>query len=267
MHPVKSWLLVLATAEVVTLVALAVVVWLLVRRTREVRDLQARLEPPPAPDRVRQAAGWAVRTAFDTADRVRERGLLGGLLMAPIEDLTRWGFEDQEEIAAVAAPDGTVTLLFSDIEDSTRLNEQLGDEGWVRLLKAHDKVVRSQVSKHGGHVVKSQGDGYMVVFGDPGDAVDAALVIQRTVGTRALRRTPLKVRIGIHVGTAVARDGDYFGRNVAKAARVAAAAAGGQVLASDEVRECLGEDARLVPAGEHELKGLAGTHTLWAVTG
>jgi adenylate cyclase len=268
-HHAQSWLLALAVVEVVTLVALGVVVWLLVQRSREVQELRARLEPAPAPARVRQAAGWAVRTAFDTADRVRERGLVGGLLMAPIEDLTRWGFEDREEIDAVAAPDGTVTILFSDIEDSTRLNEQLGDEDWVRVLAAHDKVVRNQVRKHHGHVVKSQGDGFMVVFGDPADAVDAALVIQRTVGTqsRHLRRTQVKVRIGIHVGTAVARDGDYFGRNVAKAARVAAAASGGQVLASDEVRACLGEDDRLEPAGEHELKGLTGTHVLWAVAG
>lgn len=268
----RTWLLVLVTAEVLTLAALLVTTWLLVRRQREIRALRSRLERAPAPVRVRQAAGWAVRTAFDTADRVRERGLVGGLLMAPIEDLTQWAFEDRAEIDAVAAPDGTVTIMFSDIEDSTRLNEQLGDKGWVRLLAAHDRVVREQTRKHRGHVVKSQGDGFMLVFGDPGDAVGAARKILRDVGraSRRLRRTPVRVRIGIHVGTAVARDGDYFGRNVAKAARVAAAAEGGQVLVSDEVRAALeGSEGPLPldPAGEHELKGLTGTHVLWAVQG
>lgn len=270
--PVQNWLLVLVVLEALTLVALATTAWLLVERQREVRELRARLEPAPTQARMRQAAGWAVKTAFDTAGRVRERGFVGGLLMAPIEDLTHWAFEDRDEIDAVAAPDGTITIVFSDIEDSTRLNERLGDKGWIRVLSAHDKVVRDQVRRHHGHVVKSQGDGFMVVFGEPGNAVDAALRIQRAVSgsSRQLRRTPVRVRIGIHVGTAVARDGDYFGRNVAMAARVAAVAAGGQVLVSDEVRaglESLGAEVPLEPAGEHELKGLSGTHRLWAVRG
>ncbi len=254
--------------EAVTLAALGLALAAVRRRDREIEELRAQLEPSPTPVRVRQAAGWAVKTAFDTAGRVRERGLVGGLLMAPIEELTQWAFEDRAEIDAVAAPDGTVTIMFSDIEESTSLNEQLGDEGWVRVLAAHDKAVRDQVRRHRGHVVKSQGDGFMVVFGDASDAVDAALRIQRAVaGGRHLRRTPVRVRIGIHVGTAIARDGDYFGRNVAKAARVAALASGGQVLASDEVRLALGDEVRLEPAGEHQLKGLGGTHVLWEVRG
>jgi adenylate cyclase len=270
-HPdtVRTWLLVLVIAEVLTLVGLAASAGLAVQRGREIRRLREQLEPPPAPARVRQAAGWAVRTAFDTAGRVRDRGLVEGLLMAPIEELTQWAFDDRVEIDAVASPDGTVTVMFSDIEDSTRLNEQLGDKGWVRVLSAHDKVVRTEVRKHRGHVVKSQGDGFMLVFGDPADAVGAALRIQRSVGRTQsqLRRTTVRVRIGIHVGTAIARDGDYFGRNVAKAARVAAVAAGGQVLVSDEVREALDDVVPLEPAGEHELKGLGGTHSLWALRG
>ena len=271
--PVKTWLLVLLAAEVLTLVGLGVALALLRRRTLELRALRDRLvEPPtnPSATKVRQAAGWAVKTAFDLPGRVRERGLVGGLLMAPIEELTEWALEDRAEIAAVAAPDGTVTIMFSDIEESTALNERLGDKSWVRLLAAHDKVVREQVRKHRGHVVKSQGDGFMMVFGHPCDAVDAALRIQRAVGRtgRQTWRAPVRVRIGIHVGTAVTRGGDYFGRNVAKAARVAALADGGQVLASDEVRTALEADGATVavePAGEHELKGLAGTHVLWAV--
>ena len=72
---------------------------------------------------------------------------------------------------------------------------------------------------------------------------------------RQLRRTPVRVRIGIHIGTAVARDGDYFGRNVAKAARVAALAEGGQILTSDEVREALPDAVALEPAGRARAQG------------
>jgi adenylate cyclase len=261
-----GWVVALAVAEVLTLVALAVVAVLLVRARRELSSWEAmhvEVAQPPA----KQAVGLAVRTVMETMDRVRERGLVGGLLLAPIEDFTRWVTEDRAEIVRVADADGTVTVLFSDIEDSTALNERLGDDAFVRLLAAHDRAVRTQVARHGGHVVKSQGDGFMVVFSNPVDAVDAARQIQKAVGKegRSLRRTPVRVRIGIHVGTAVARDGDYFGRNVAKAARVAALADGGQILTSDEVREALPDSVDLEPAGEHQLKGLTGTHALWAV--
>jgi adenylate cyclase len=261
-----GWIWALATIEALTLVALAVTVVLLLRARRELRSWEDTLvEIPPPPSK--QAVGLAVRTVKETFDRVRDRGLVGGLLVAPIEDFTRWVTEDRAEIVRIAAPDGTVTVLFSDLENSTALNERLGDDAFVRLLAAHDRAVRAQVARRSGHVVKSQGDGFMVVFGSPDDAVAAAQRIQRAVGKegRTLRRISVRVRIGIHVGTAVARDGDYFGRNVAKAARVAALAEGGQVLVSDEVRAALSDEVRLTSAGEHELKGLSGTHALWLV--
>jgi class 3 adenylate cyclase len=118
-------------------------------------------------------------------------------------------------------------------------------------------------------VVKSQGDGFMVVFGEPGEAVATALGIQRAMARNEVRfrRTPVRVRIGIHVGPAIARDGDYFGRNVAKAARVAAVADGGEVLVSDELREAVEGTVPMDSAGEHELKGLGGTHVLWSLRG
>ena len=261
-----GWVVVLAVAEVLTLAALVVLAVLLVRARRELREWEETyVEVPQRP--AKQAVGLAVRTVMETMDRVRERGFVGGLLVAPIEDFTRWVTEDRAEIVRVADDEGRVTVMFSDIENSTALNEKLGDDAWVRLLSAHDRAVRVQVARHGGHVVKSQGDGFMVVFGDPADAVDAARRIQKAVGKegRRLRSTPVRVRIGIHVGTVVARDGDYFGQNVAKAARVAALAPGGQILTSDEVRQALPDTVDLEAAGEHALKGLSGTHALWAV--
>jgi adenylate cyclase len=261
---------------VVALAAVAVastVVAVRLRRENELlRGELASLRRPQlegAPQKALQAAGWAMRAVVDTAGRVRERGFVGGVLLAPIEELAGWAMQGQDEIAAAAMPDGTVAFLFSDIEGSTELNERLGDRDWIKVLTVHDRLVRKAVERHGGHVVKTQGDGFMVAFGSAADAVATAVAVQRAVpdAHRRLRQAAVRVRIGVHVGPAVSRDGDYFGRNVAKAARVAARAAGGQVLVSEEVRDALLDDegAELASAGTFELKGLAGEHTLYAV--
>jgi class 3 adenylate cyclase len=213
-----------------------------------------------------------MESAVESAVRLREQGVTG-LLMSSIEDLSRWASEDRE-IDRYTAPDGTVTILFSDIEDSTVLNDQLGDREWVRLLGVHDRLVRAAVDRHRGHIVKSQGDGFMIVFRDPAEAVRAGIDIQDAIASgthRTLRRTPIRVRVGIHSGTVVEKDGDFFGTNVAMAARVAALAGGGEILISDRVRQALrdaddAEDIVLVDARETELKGLPGTHRLWEVS-
>ncbi len=255
---------------VVLLVALAAIAWLLVlvaRQRREITGLRERAARTPPGSRARVAAGWAMRTMLDTATRVRERGFFEGVLMAPIEDLASLAGEEQEAIEAVSGEDGTVTILFSDIEGSTQLNEELGDEAFVSLLGEHDRFVRGQVSRHGGHVVKSQGDGFMIVFPTPQDAVAAATAVQRKAASagRRSRRTQLKVRIGINCGPVVSRDGDYFGRNVAMAARIAALADGGQTLLSAQVHQALEGEVDVEPLGAYELRGLAGEHELFAL--
>jgi class 3 adenylate cyclase len=256
-------LLGVAGAELVALVVLGV---LLVRSRRNVAQLQADAQARLAGGR--WLGGRAVRAMVETAARVRDQGV-GGMLMSSLEELTRWSSEDRAGIARIAAPDGTITIFFSDIEDSTPLNEKLGDAAWVRLLGAHDRLVRGCVERHAGHVVKTQGDGFMIVFSSPDEAVRAAIGIQSGLSdghSRQLRRAGVRIRIGVHAGRAVTRDGDYFGRNVAMTARIAAHASGGEILVSDEVRTALDEDQfALEPRGEVELKGLADRHALWAV--
>ena len=112
----------------------------------------------------------------------------------------------------------------------------------------------------------------MVVFSTPELAVHASLDIQRALGTkrqrsRRLRRTPIRVRIGLHTGTAIERDGDWFGSNVAMAARVAAMADGGEVLVTEEIARTLEETPglRFTEQEAVELKGLPGTHRLHLV--
>lgn len=264
-------------------IVVAALVFLLGRSQRALRAMTAerdellievrrRLSPSVGNRRGANTVRAIVETAVESAARLREGGV-SGLLTASIEDLVRWSTEDRRAIARVTAPDGTVTILFSDIENSTSLNEQLGDKGWVALLSAHDELVERAVKSHGGVVVKTQGDGFMVVFGDCLSAVRAAVEIQRVIRTqshRRLRRTPIKIREGLHVGAVVHKDGDFFGTNVAMAARIAAHAVGGQILVSDEVRARLvdnpdADDLHIVEAFETELKGLEGNHQLWEV--
>ncbi len=226
-------------------------------------DLDAALRPPPPSN----SADRAVRRVIRAATRVREHGITG-LIQSTVEDLQSWASDDERaDILNMAASDGTVTLFFSDIEDSTPLNDRLGDSTWVKVLAAHDRVLRTQIERYRGQVVKTAGDGFMVAFRDAEAACRAALAIQRDLPRDVtLRRYgPILVRIGIHTGQVVARDGDYFGRNVAMAARVANLALGGEVLASDAVREALDDDAAvvLVERDAVELKGLPGEHVVW----
>jgi len=228
-------------------------------------DLDAALRPPPPAN----SAERAVRRVIRTASKVRSHGI-SGLIQSTVEDLQSWASDDERaDILNMAAADGTVTLFFSDIEDSTPLNDRLGDATWVKVLAAHDRVLRTQIERFRGQVVKTAGDGFMVAFRDPEAACRAALEIQRALPREVTlrRHGPILVRIGIHTGQVVARDGDYFGRNVAMAARVASHAHGGEILASDAVREALGDDTalRLAEREAVELKGLAGEHVVWEV--
>jgi len=241
------------------------------RQALEAEQVTPRGPRPSQASQASQAAGLAMRTFVETANRMREQGVRG-MLLSSIDDLAGWAVEDRKEIVAVASSDGTVTILFTDIENSTAVNSEIGDERWVKLIDAHDGLLHTYVDKYLGHVVKSQGDGYMVVFPTPDLALGAALGIQRALSakrqrSRRLRRTPIRVRIGLHTGTAIVREGDFFGRNVAMAARVAALADGGEILVTDEIVAALEESTefRFVEDDRVELKGLPGEHQLWLV--
>jgi len=233
-------------------------------------DLDAALRPGPATHPAERAVRRVIRGANLTASRLREHGI-SGLMQTVIEDLQEWAADERADILTMAAPDGTVTLMFSDIEDSTAMNDRLGDGTFVKLLAAHDQILRARIGQYRGQVVKTQGDGFMVAFRDTEAACRAALKIQkdlaRTLDPALRRHGPIQVRIGIHTGQVVARDGDYFGRNVAMAARVASIASGGDTFASDAVLDALEPDAAVVleEVGEVELKGLSGSHRIWRV--
>jgi len=265
---------VLSIAAGVLAVGLLVVTWQLVHARRRLAadaerieqleaDLTAALRPRPPST----PTGRAVSRMLRTVGKVREHGV-AGLLQASIEDLQAWAQEERADIMTMADPNGTVTLFFSDIEDSTALNTRLGDAAWVKLLAAHDSLVRTRIDQYRGQVVKTVGDGFMAAFRDAEAACRAAVGIQKDLGrTMDARLRQVRVRIGVHTGTVVSRDGDYFGANVAVAARIGDVAEGGEVLATDAVREALDEEAAVVleDAGEAELKGLPGTYVIYRV--
>jgi class 3 adenylate cyclase len=265
-------MLVAAVAVEAVLVVVLAGLWLRGRRTQ--RRLHAELDaaraPAPGrrtPRRLVPTADEAVKAVWETVDRVREKGL-GGAIRSSIDDLAGWAQVERPALLQLAGPDGSVAILFSDIEGSTELNDRLGDRDWVRLLARHDSVVRSAIERHAGQVVKTQGDGFMAAFGSPEAAVRSAIAVQRAFGKGPRKgRPPVLVRIGIHHGDVVHRDNDIFGRNVAQAARVAALARGGEILVSDTVATALDgcEGIAFTEPREVQLKGLAGEHWVSAV--
>ena len=227
-------------------------------------DATGKRRPPkrlvPTPDEF-------VKGVWETANLVREKGF-GGAIRSSIEDLAGWAQVERPALVTMAGPDGSVAIFFSDIEGSTELNERLGDKEWVRLLARHDSVVRSAVDRHHGHVVKTQGDGFMVAFPSAEDAVRCAVAVQRAFDKGSRKgKAPVLVRIGIHQGDVVHRDNDIFGRNVAQAARVAALAGGSEILVSESVAEVVDacEDIVLTEQREVRLKGLSGVHVVTVV--
>jgi predicted ATPase/class 3 adenylate cyclase len=145
-------------------------------------------------------------------------------------------------------PSGTVTLLFTDIEGSTRLLHELGDH-YPDALAEHRRLLREAFAVHGGVEVDTQGDAFFVAFARASDALAAA-----DRGQRALASGPVRVRMGLHTGEPVLTEEGYVGADVHRAARVAAAANGGQVLISAATRELLGDDAEVRDLGAHRLK-------------
>ena len=215
--------------------------------------------------RRRGVAPMAIKTVFQTADMLINKGL-GATVRNSIEDLAGWAQVERPDLARLTA-DGRVVIVFSDIEGSTEANATMGDRAWVRLLGKHNKLVESLVGKNGGHVVKNQGDGFMIAFADPENAVRCSAAIQAALCGDAARWESIRVRIGVHMGTSVRRGDDLFGLDVAMAARVAGQAAGGEILVSEPVATAIGDldDIVLGSPREAELKGLPGTHVLYPI--
>jgi class 3 adenylate cyclase len=195
--------------------------------------------------------------------RLEAQGLAGLDVTSSIDSMIESVADERPDLSAHVNDDGSVTILFSDIEDSTLMTERLGDERWLELLRAHNALFRRRLREHGGYEVKSQGDGFMLVFRDPEAALACASEIQRDLeaaeGAEAER---VRVRMGLHTGQALRDEGDLFGRSVILAARIAAQARGEEILVSEALRDAAGGFA-FDEGRELELKGLAGRHRVY----
>ena len=168
-----------------------------------------------------------------------------------------------------AAPDGTVTVMFTDIEGSTAMTERLGDEQAQNVLRIHNAIIREQVAAHDGFEVKSQGDGFMLAFSSARRALECAVAIQQTLVAHNAENSdePIRVRIGLHTGEAIKEGEDFFGRSVILAARIASQAHGEQILVSSLLKALVegSTDFEFGEAREVELKGLSGAHQLFDI--
>jgi len=190
----------------------------------------------------------------------------GLFLTKSVDEIAEAVSESRPDLSKSSAPDGTVTIAFTDIEDSLRLNALIGDRRWLDVLRAHNEVVKHTTEEHGGTVVKSQGDGFMLAFASARRAVTCAQAIEAAVAeTFRDPGSPIRVRIGLHVGETVHEADDHFGHAVNYAARVASAAAGGEIVVSSLVYGLLAQtgEFEFEPAREVELKGVEGLQMVY----
>ena len=160
------------------------------------------------------------------------------------------------------APEGTVTLLVTDIEGSTEMTEGLGDIRWMRVLNKHNDQVRQCVHDHGGIELKQQGDGFLLAFPSARKALLCAVSLQRS-----FHEDDMPVRMGLHTGEVIREGDDLYGRNVILASRIAGQARGGEILVSSLTKELTDSSGDLDFSDNRavELKGLNGTFQVWSL--
>jgi class 3 adenylate cyclase len=167
------------------------------------------------------------------------------------------------------APSGTVTLLFTDVEGSTRLWDAERD-AMAAALRRHDEIVRGAIEQAGGYVFKTVGDSFCAAFSAARAGLDAALAAQRNLAAQSWPTSrPIVVRMGLHAGVCEERDGDYFGPAVNRAARLLAVASGGEVLVSGAAAELLSDElpegVGLRELGTRQLKDLSRPERIYQV--
>ncbi len=190
------------------------------------------------------------RRAWLEAKRARRAGQVPAAAAQPVIPSRRW-----------------VVALFTDVVGSSGLAESLGDDEWSEIIGHHRRAVRACLAAHGGAEVGTQGDGFLLRFDRPAEAVRCAVDLQRgfEADREAGRFTP-PVRIGLHAGEAVgADDGDLIGRALNVASRVMALAGPGEIMVTEPVADQLGPDVVMEDRGLQELRGIGQHRHLLAI--
>lgn len=177
--------------------------------------------------------------------------------------------DTQPELGEMSSPDGAVTLLFCDIEDAAEIREEVGADRTEELLRDHRTIVEQVVRHHGGTVVKSHDDGFMIAFDSAHAGLRCAVDLQGSLADRTVPggERPLRLRIGLHTGSVITNDEELYGRNVVLGARIAGCARGGEIAVSSTLKEYTETDPsfRFEERGERRFKGVLGEHMVYAV--
>jgi predicted ATPase/class 3 adenylate cyclase len=202
--------------------------------------------------------------------KLRAQGVASGDFKTSIDAVTAAVQRQHPDLRSHAAPDGTVTLMFSDMEGFTAMTERLGDLKARDVIRDHNRIVREQLAAHGGFEVELQGDGFLLAFPSARRGLLCAIAIQREMAaySAAHPEQPIRVRIGLHTGEALREADKFFGKTVILAARIAAQAHGGEILVSSLVQELTESagDIQFNGARDVALKGLTGTYSLHVVS-
>jgi len=185
-------------------------------------------------------------------------------VLQAIDDFLSEGEEPKTEVPVAGA---FRTVLFTDVEDSTALTQRLGDAKAREVLREHERIVREALRAHGGAEVKALGDGFMASFSSATRALECAIAMQRAFAAHSeSAKEPIRVRVGLNAGEPIAEEKDLFGTAVNLAARIAAQAAGGEILASDVVRQLVaGKGFLFADRGETVLRGFEDPVRLYEV--
>jgi class 3 adenylate cyclase len=171
--------------------------------------------------------------------------------------------------AAISGPQsaGLRIILFTDLEGHTPMMQRLGDQRGRQVLRAHERLTRAALREHGGHEVKTIGDGFMASFASAQRALNCALALQRSFAAYNAdpeSAEPLRVRVGINAGEPIAEDGDLFGNAVIAASRIASLCHGGEILVANVVRELTaGKGFLFADRGDYALRGFEDPMRIW----
>jgi class 3 adenylate cyclase len=178
--------------------------------------------------------------------------------------------DTEYDLRARGLPEGTVTIMFSDMEGFTSLTEQLGDRRAMDILREHNDIIRQRIGRCGGHEIKAQGDGFMIAFSGASRALECAVGIQHDFEARNVSKpdVPIQVRLGLHSGEAVRDGNDFLGGAVILAARIAQQAAGGEVLVSSVLKDLcdLSGEFQFTDGRDVHLRGLSEPRRVYSVT-
>lgn len=173
-------------------------------------------------------------------------------------------------VSRMSSPDGSLTLMLSDIAEADALAARLGPERWEQLLSDHHLLVERLVAHHDGRVARFEQDGFLASFNSAHGGLHAAIELQRTFSgaNRDAGAGGVALRIGVHSGFVIGNSDEPLGRNVVLATRIAAHARGGEILVSSMLKQYTETDPsfRFEPRGEHHFKGLHGEHEIYSVS-